>query len=198
MTPKTNLTSIYQIKVTLHDIRPPIWRRILVPGTITLFEMHYILQAVMGWTNSHLHYFLINEVFYGDPEDDECGDFGTKEERKFKLNKLVPHEGFRFEYEYDFGDSWDHILLVEKIFAPEKGQQYPVCIKGKRACPPEDVGGPWGYENFVKAIQDTNHPEHDEYLEWVGGEFDPEEFDLEEVNEMLNHFSSREWENSAS
>ena len=178
--------SVYQLKVTLDDSKPPIWRRILVPENITLYNLHDILQIVMGWTDSHLHMFTIERQIYGNPEDDEYGDLGTKNENRYRLNQLSLREKSRFSYEYDFGDSWDHTILVEKILSPEKGVHYPVCIKGKRACPPEDVGGVWGYEGFLEAIADPEHEEHDEYLEWIGDDFDPEAFDVDEVNEALH------------
>jgi hypothetical protein len=175
-------TQIYQIKVTLNDTHAPIWRRILVPGNTTLLKLHDILQIVMGWADYHLHMYTIEGLVYGDPEDDEYGDLGTIDEANIRLSQVIYGEGQRFTYEYDFGDSWDHTLLVEKILPPEEGVRYPLCLKGKRACPPEDVGGVWGYEDFLEAIRDPNHPEHDQYLEWAGWEFDPEEFDLEEIN----------------
>jgi hypothetical protein len=176
---------IYQIKVTLKDTHPPIWRRILVPSNITLLKLHDILQIVMGWADYHLHMYTIDGLIYGDPADDEFGDFGTIDEAKIQLGQVISGEGQRFTYEYDFGDSWEHTLLVEKILPPEEGVRYPLCLKGKRACPPEDVGGVWGYEDFLEAIRDPDHPEHDEYLEWVGWEFDPEEIDLEAINAEL-------------
>lgn len=176
---------IYQIKVTLDDTHPPIWRRIQVPSYTTLPKLHEILQIVMGWEAYHLHMFTIEGSIYGDPADDEYGDLGTIDEANCKLNKVIYQEGQRLSYEYDFGDSWDHTLLVEKILPPQESIRYPVCLKGKRACPPEDVGGVWGYENFLEAIRNPDHDEHDEYLIWIGGEFDPEAFDLEEVNTQL-------------
>ncbi len=176
---------IYQIKVTLDDTHPPIWRRILVPGNTTLLKLHDILQIVMGWEDYHLHMFTIERSIYGDPADDEYGDLGTIDEARFKLNQVIYREGQRFSYEYDFGDSWDHTLLVEKILPPQEGVRYPICLKGKRACPPEDVGGVRGYENFLEAIRSPDHNEHEEYLIWIGGEFDREDFDLEEVNSRL-------------
>jgi hypothetical protein len=174
---------IYQIKVTLDESKPPIWRRILVPGDATLEKLHYILQVAMGWTNSHLHQFIVGQTFFGQPHP----DFGLemRDERRVKLSQIAPGEGFAFRYEYDFGDSWLHNLVVEKVLEPEPGQHYPVCVKGKRACPPEDVGGVWGYEGFLEAIGDPDHPEHEDYLEWIGGEFDAEEFDLDAVNSAL-------------
>jgi hypothetical protein len=176
-------TGIHQIKVTLENIQPPIWRRLLVPGDVTLEKLHYILQVAMGWTHSHLHQFIVGQTYYGVPHPDY--GFEMRDERRMMLSQVVPGEGFKFHYEYDFGDSWLHSLLVEKILPPEPGQQVPICVKGKRACPPEDVGGAWGYAEFLDAIQDPNHPEHEAYLEWVGFEFDPEAFDLDETNEIL-------------
>ncbi len=176
---------VYQIKVTLTGTHPPVWRRIQVPGNTTLLKLHDILQIVMGWEDYHLHMFTIEGSIFGDPADDEYGDLGTIDESRIKLNQVVYREGQRFSYEYDFGDSWDHTLLVEKILPPQEGVRYPICLKGKRACPPEDVGGVWGYENFLEAIRNPDHDEHEEYLTWFGGEFDPEAFDLEEVNTRL-------------
>jgi hypothetical protein len=180
-------TLVYQIKVTLKDTHPPIWRRIVVPENTTLLKLHDILQIVMGWEDYHLHLFTVDGENYGDPADDEYGDLGTMPEQSYKLNELIHGEGQRFVYEYDFGDGWIHVLRVEKIGPPREGVRYPVCTGGRRTCPPEDVGGVWGYENFLEAIRDPDHPEHDEYLTWIGGEFDPDDFDLEEVNEQLRH-----------
>lgn len=174
---------IYQIKVTLEDSKPPIWRRILVRSDIALGELHDILQAVMGWADYHLHQFIVGRTYYGVPHPDY--GFDIRDEKRVKLNQIVTGEKFKFRYEYDFGDGWLHNLLVEKVLPPEPGQQYPVCVKGKRACPPEDVGGVWGYDDFLEAIRNPDHPEHEDYLVWVGGEFDPEEFALDEVNEVL-------------
>jgi hypothetical protein len=184
-------TSIYQIKVTLNDSKPPIWRRILVADTATLLQLHYILQIVMGWADYHLHMFTINGQIYGNPEDDEFGNMGTKNESRFKLNQLVGREGFKFRYEYDFGDSWLHDLLVEKILPVEKDTYYPICVAGKRACPPEDSGGVWGYKEILEARANPKHPQHREYKEWIGKDFDPEHFDLDEVNKALCHPHSR-------
>lgn len=177
--------SIYQLKVTLDNIRPPVWRRVQVSGNTTLLRLHRVLQAVMGWQDYHLHQFMIEGVTYADPAYDEWGDWGIEPEEQYRLGQLVPGEGFRFHYEYDFGDSWMHTVLVEKIAPAEEGLHYPICLKGKRSCPPEDVGGVGGYWNFLQAIADPGHPEHGEYLEWVGGAFDPEAFDLEAVNAGL-------------
>ena len=108
-----------------------------------------------------------------------------RDEKKVKLSQLIPEEKFKFIYLYDFGDSWEHEILVEKVLEAEADIDYPICTKAKRACPPEDCGGIWGYQDFVEAVQDPEHPEHEEMLEWVGGSFDPEEADPEEINEQL-------------
>ncbi len=178
---------IYQVKVSLNHIRPPIWRRIQVQGNTTLHKLHDILQAVMGWEDEHLHMFTIEGTRFGDSSQDDRGMLGTQNEARHKLSQVIDSEGQRFSYEYDFGDNWEHSLLVEKILQPQEGSHYPVCLKGKRACPPEDVGGPWGYEGFLEAIFDRKNKAHKEALEWIGGEFDPEAFDIEEVNRRLRN-----------
>lgn len=174
---------IYQLKVTLKDSRPPIWRRIQVSADTKLSIFHLILQDVMGWTNSHLHQFRVGRTYYGESVPE--ADFYVEDERKISLGQAAPGAKKKIVYEYDFGDGWEHEVLVEKVLEPEPGVRYPVCIAGKRACPPEDCGGVWGYEEFLKAIRDPKHPEHDSMLEWVGGKFDAEEFDLEFINEEL-------------
>ena len=174
---------IYQLKVNLRGAKPPIWRRIQVPSDITLYKLHHILQVVMGWTDSHLHQFIVGRTSYGEPHPDY--GFEMRSEKRAKLDKIAPGEGDKFIYEYDFGDGWEHIVLVEKILAPEEGVRYPLCLKGVRACPPEDVGGIWGYASFLEAIRDPEHPDHESMIEWIGIEFDPKEFDLEWVNEQL-------------
>ena len=182
-------TSIYQIKVTLNDSKPPIWRRVLVPDSISLHQLHTILQIVMGWTNSHLHQFIIEDEYYGEPEDSDYGDI--KNEKRYRLNQFVRRKGFKFIYEYDFGDSWEHTVHIEAILPMEKGKQYPVCLEGKRACPPEDIGGVSGYEEFLEAISNPKHPEHEEMMEWFGEDFDPEFFDTEDVNLGLRNYAAR-------
>jgi hypothetical protein len=171
--------------VTLEGSKPPIWRRLQVPGDTTLGELHDIIQIAMGWTDSHLHQFIVGGSYFGlpDPDWDDMRDM--KDERRFRLDQIVAKEGDKFRYEYDFGDGWLHQVLVEKIVPPDPEQVYPLCVKGRRACPPEDVGGVWGYEEFLVAIRDPKHPEHEEYRGWIGGPFDPEAFDLEETNDWL-------------
>jgi hypothetical protein len=174
---------VYQIKVTLRGSKPPIWRRFQVASDTSLVQLHRILQCVMGWEDYHMHQFIVGGVMYGNA--DMMEDFDTVDEKTVTLDKIVRREKFKFIYEYDFGDGWEHELLIEKILPVEEGKTYPVCLTGKRACPPEDCGGTWGYSGFLEAVQDPNHPEHEEMLDWAGGEFDPAAFDLREVNAEL-------------
>lgn len=174
--------SVYQLKVSLRETTPPIWRRVQVPGDITLAKLHPVLQIVMGWTNSHLHKFSIGGVDYAEPDPDRFLNFQS--DRRARLNKVVRPKQ-TFEYEYDFGDGWKHDLVVEQTLQSEPGVSYPICVAGERACPPEDCGGIWGYEKFLEAIMDPANEEHEEMLTWVGGSFDPEAFDLSSVNASL-------------
>ena len=140
----------------------------------------------MGWTNSHLHQFVVDGEYYSQPEF-ELGewDLDVKNEKRIKLQALGLRPTERFVYEYDFGDSWDHEIVIEKVLEREAGIRYPRCVAGKRACPPEDCGGVWGYAEFVETIRNPDHPEHESMLEWAGGHFEPDEFDIEEVNQEL-------------
>jgi len=170
---------LYQFKITLLESQPPIWRRIQVKNC-TLDKLHEHIQTAMGWTNSHLHQFEIDGERYGDPEllDDGFEDFHCVDSTVTKISEIIPKDGkrFKFTYEYDFGDDWQHEVIFEGCLRAEKGQRYPLCVEGQRACPPEDVGGVWGYAEFLEAIADPKHEQHDDFLEWAG-DFDPEEFD---------------------
>ncbi|RRR70870.1 MAG: plasmid pRiA4b ORF-3 family protein [Candidatus Viridilinea halotolerans] len=177
---------IYQLKITLKGSKPPIWRRVEVAEDITLDTLHRIIQAAMGWTDSHLHAFTANGISYGVPDMDDFMD--TQDESASRLHTIISTPKQHLLYEYDFGDSWEHHVVLEKILAPEVGTHYPRCTAGKRACPPEDCGGIWGYANFLQAIADPEHPEHEEMLDWVGEAFDPEYFDLADANTMLQRW----------
>lgn len=174
---------IYQIKITLNDSKPPIWRRLLVPSSIRLSELHDVLQIAMGWTDSHLHQFIAAGRFYGQPMP-EC-DVEVIDEQTIGLNRLLKHVKDAITYEYDFGDGWEHKIVLENILPFDPGTSLPTCITGKRACPPEDVGGLGGYAEFLQALSDPDHPEHEAYLEWIGGAFDPAYFNINEVNAAL-------------
>ena len=186
---RSNGVEVYQIKVTLEGIRPPIWRRVHVASDTTLAKFHMVLQHVMGWTNSHLHQFVIRGQYFA-PRDvfSEFGGPKMESETKTTLADVVSGPKSRMRYEYDMGDSWLHDIVVEKALSAEAGAQYPVCLAGARACPPEDCGGIGGYEELLEAVADPQHERHEELLEWVGGSFDAERFDLDVVNRRLNAF----------
>ena len=175
----------YELKVTIRGIRPLIWRRIRVPRCMSLLELHDVIQIVFGWTDTHLHEFVIGGAKYNLP--DEFDGIGAVDERKVTLAKVLGRGAKRFVYTYDFGDNWQHEIVVEKVVPAGPGEDRAVCLAGKRHRPPEDCGGPWGYARFLKAIREPSHEEHDSMLDWVGGSFDPEAFDLDAVNRSLSN-----------
>ncbi len=175
---------LYRLKVTLIDSKPPIWRRLLVRGDTPLAKLHTILQVAMGWYDSHLHTFTVRGNDYAVPDPEWMSPM--RDERKVTLAglKLTPRS--RLRYEYDMGDGWEHEILVEAVTEAETARpRRATCLNGKRACPPEDVGGTGGYEYFLEAIRDANHKEHKDMLEWIGREFDPEAFSVAETDEDL-------------
>ena len=181
---------IYQIKVTLKGAKPPVWRTIQVRSDATLGELHAVIQMAMGWTNSHLHHFIVgkppNLRFIGAPIPYEGDDLPDEEnEGQIEISRVLSATKTKIVYEYDFGDSWEHEVVLEKVMDAEPRAGYPRCIAGENACPPEDVGGVWGYVDFLQAINNPEHNQREEFLEWVGGAFDPEEFDLDSVNKLL-------------
>lgn len=186
--PDTSPLTVFQFKITLLGSKPAIWRRIQVQDC-TLDKLHEHIQTAMGWTNSHLHHFLINGRRYGDPEllGDEFEDFEGIDSTRTMIGEIVPTTGklFAFRYEYDFGDGWEHEILFEGRPPLDKSQRYPQCVDGKRACPPEDVGGVWGYQDFLKAIANPKHERHEEFLEWWGGPFSADAFDPSEATRQM-------------
>jgi hypothetical protein len=186
----TKADTVFQIKMTLRRIAPPIWRRVQTRDC-TLEELHALIQVMMGWEFEHLYRFHIGGVEYADLDlasHDEVEDACAT-----RLSEVLPprNRRSRFEYEYDFGDEWIHQLIVEDRFPPEAGVKYPICRAGQRACPPEDCGGPWGYADFVETITNPDHRGHSEMLDWVGGEFDPEKFDCKAANNELRRMRRR-------
>lgn len=178
--------SICRLKVALRHIRPPVWRRIEVPGDATLATLHDVIQTAMGWTDSHLHQFEIKGTLFGlpDPDDEDWG-VPVRDERRARLTQVVGARVKKFRYDYDFGDGWEHDITVEKIVPAEPDVVYPRCTAGRRACPPEDCGGPWGYGELLAAVGDPGHPEHAEMREWLSDDFDADAFDLDDVNAAL-------------
>ncbi len=185
----TTRPATLQIKVTLEGIRPPIWRRLVVHGDATLAQLHDVLQVAMGWEHCHLHCFRIGDARFG-PADHGGFDLGEIDESTVRVAEALAMSG-RGIYEYDFGDSWEHQLLVEKAEVPIAKGGVATCTAGKRSGPPEDCGGIWGYANLLEALADPAHEEHEELLEWVGGNFDSERFDKEAVNAVLKRISLR-------
>jgi hypothetical protein len=179
---KSEQKRVYQIRVALRDVTPPIWRRIQITGDMNLRQLHWTLQTVMGWQEEHRHRFDFFGTRYGDPRVIE-GE--VLDETKVILCQLIIGEKEKFLYLYDFGDAWEHEILVEKILPVEKGTRYPVCLTGKRACPPEGSGGTTEYEELLNILNDPSHPEHEETFEWLPGDFDSEKFDVESVNRRL-------------
>lgn len=177
---------IAQMKVELDGIRPRIWRRLLVPEGIMLKALSDTLERAMGWESYHLHEFDIDGVAYGTPDPEYPLPVHTELDRRLSDFNLT--KGARFDYRYDFGDGWLHRVIVEKYLQPEPGVAYPVCIDGARACPPEDVGGPGGYRDFLKILRNPKHHDHQAMKRWgrrKGRSFDPERLDIDAANGRL-------------
>jgi hypothetical protein len=179
---------IYQMKVTLRDTSPAIWRRLQVPAGLTLDVLHDVLQVAMGWDDSHLHEFRIGQKRFGKPHpaDRLMGTDPIGNERTTHLFMVLGKVGAKAVYTYDFGDGWEHAIVVEKVLPPEPGVAYPTCVGGQLQGPSEDCGGIPGYYRLLEAIGDPNHPEHKDLLDWVGGEFNPDAFSVEDVNRRLS------------
>jgi hypothetical protein len=178
---------IYQLKVTLLGTSPPIWRRLLVPSDLTLAQLHDVLQAAMGWQDCHMHEFSVGRRHFGRPSPDDrlMGMPPVENERTVRLSSVLGRVGAKAIYTYDFGDSWEHGMLLEKRLAPDPNTAYPVCTGGQLACPPEDCGGIGGFYDLMDALGDPAHDQHDELLDWVGDDYDPDAFSVDDVNRML-------------
>lgn len=185
---KKKYDQVYQFKITLKGTKPPIWRRILVPETYTFWDLHVAIQDAMGWDDYHLHEFTLlspktgRKVKIGIPSDEDA-DFGWKvlADWNQKIAHYFSSENSKADYVYDFGDGWEHSIKLEKILPRETGVAYPRCIDGRGACPPEDCGGIGGYAEFLEAIGDPANELHEDMLDWVGGSFDPDDFDPNDV-----------------
>lgn len=207
----TQPVQVHELKITLRGSKPPIWRQVAVPSDIRLSNLHDVIQVVMGWTDSHLHQFIVQdqrpkptsveirslgrsgqwdklaermqrERYLSDPQAELEN---AEDERKVKLSELAPTVKNKFIYEYDFGDGWEHLIEVVKIYPPAEGVKYPICLAGKLACPPDDCGGLGGYYNMLEVVKDPKHEDYENVLEWIGEDFDPERFDIDEINAAL-------------
>jgi hypothetical protein len=179
----------YQFKITLKHTKPPIWRRIAIEDG-PLDDLHFFIQSSMGWTDSHLHQFVIDREFYGDPE--LLNDGAIQDSMEILLSEIfqTKKKGYKFRYDYDFGDNWQHEVVFEGEFPQQKGVEYPLCLAGKRACPPEDIGGVWGYASLLEALADPDHEMHDDME--LPNDFEPEAFSVEETTESMRNYIE-EW-----
>lgn len=178
---KATQNRLVTIKVSLRGSKPPIWRRLVMAASSTLADLHFAIQDSMGWGNCHLHAFEIDGRTYGDRSvmDD------VTDESRLSLNGIVNAGTHRFSYTYDFGDNWEHVVTFEKVTYAHTPPPRPVCIAGKRACPPEDCGGIWGYKDLLEVLADPSHPEHADMKEWIDDDFDPEAFEVPDANIRL-------------
>ncbi len=175
---------ILQLRIDLLYLKPAIWRRVLVPSSIKLSKLHVVMLYTMGWMGGHLHEFIIGDRNYGMPDQD-YPEIGLEREDRVTLGAALGSLK-TFRYLYDFGDGWEHRVKVEKILPPDPTLRSPFCVDGANACPPEDVGGPPGYIDFLEAIHDPAHEEHQDMLDWCGGQFDPTSFNPSDTNALLS------------
>jgi hypothetical protein len=184
-------SEVFTLKVTLKGVQPPVWRRLLVPATCTLAKLHKAIQSSFGWEDCHLHLFLIRGEEFGSPDAEE--NDGASSERA-TLKKLDLRAKEKFRYEYDFGDCWEHDVTVEDRHVAVLPPKEPICIDGKGACPPEDCGGAWGYQDMLATLRDPSDPRYKEIKEWLDTDhWDAAAFDLDEVNDRMNKALARQW-----
>jgi hypothetical protein len=182
-----NQPKIFQIKVRLLETSPIVWRTFLISSNVTLHRLHLVLQDVMGWYNYHLYRFQVGSDEYGEPNlDNDFYELDFKNSKRAKLGNIIKEKNSIFLYEYDFGDGWEHQLLVEDILETDPEKQYPVCIAGENACPREDSGGTHGYAEMMEIIQNPAHEEYRSTKTWLGKGFNPRKFDIESVNKRLS------------
>jgi Plasmid pRiA4b ORF-3-like protein len=177
---------VYQLRVALDGVAPEVWRRVLVPGGYTLDRLHRVIQHAMGWWDCHLHSFEIDGLLYGEPDPHD--ELRVRDELDVRLDE-VARPGNEFRYTYDYGDWWEHLVTVEAVWPADPDERYPLCLEGERACPPEDVGGVYGYRRLVRALRDPTHPEHDEMRAWLGRGIDTEIFVPELVTTLLRRMA---------
>lgn len=178
---------LLQLKISLNGAKPAVWRRVLVNPTITFWEFHSIIQAVMGWTDSHLFEFNVGGKVIGDGDDDDMFAEGMRFAEQETLETWLKPTTKSFKYIYDFGDDWVHTITVEGMVTPEHPTIAPVCVAGAGACPPEDCGGVLGYQELINILKNPKHPDHEDMMEWIGMPIDPTLFDLDEANIALEY-----------
>jgi hypothetical protein len=195
---KSTTGSVVQIKISLQDSHPPIWRRVVIDPGCSFLELHFICQLAMGWTNSHLAEFNVEGQRIGLPDTEFELDDKLTDAASITLSEVLKNfPGLKkFQYWYDFGDDWYHIITIEKTLDADRELSIPRCIDGARACPPEDCGGIHGYEELLETLANPNHPDHSEMKEWVDEDFDPEAFDIADANHRLASLKAeiKEWQ----
>ena len=191
LTEQTGGAALYQLKIALQWSDPAIWRRVVVRSDMTLDRLHNVIQFAMPWTDCHMHQFIVGRTYYGKPDPGMAG-FGheTLNEKKYSIADIAPAAKKKFIYEYDFGDGWEHEIIVEKVLPPAAAFKRPVCLAGENACPPDDCGGMPGYYNLLETLADPKHPDHGHLKEWIGGEWDAARFDLDEANDSLKRLKA--------
>lgn len=183
---------IARLRIILNDVEPMPMRHIEVPLKIRLDRLHEVIQAAMGWTNTHLYEFRVGDVGWGEPDPDGIYD-GPMDAKKITLETLLDQTATRtIQYVYDFGDDWDHSIRIERVGEATPGMTYPRLLKATGACPPEDVGGAWGYEEFLEALADPDHEQHADMVHWSGGNFDAEDVGIDSIIERFNRLA-RKW-----
>lgn len=181
---QTTGAHVYQGKVSLKGIIPPIWRKFQVAGDTTLYRLHLILQTVMGWHNQHLYRFIIDGIEYMEPPPETAWP-PVQDPHRVTLSNVVHEEDSKFIYVYDFGADWQHIISIDRILPAQPEVDHPICLAGQRACPPEECGGIFNYGNLLEIIQDPNHEDYAEARDLLAESFDPEAFEVEQVNRAL-------------
>jgi len=182
--------SLHHLRIALKNVEPKVQREVVVPSDLRLDRLHRVLQVVMGWSNAHLHEFIVGSLRdgarYGPPQPrDLCLGRGTLNEARYTLAQIAPGKGHRFHYWYDFGDDWMHEIAVKAVLADPAEGGAPFCLTARGACPPEDCGGPWGYAELLEILADPQHPEYADRLDWLGGEFDPALVNIDAINTDL-------------
>ena len=194
---ENDIFQMIQLKITLCGTNPLIWRRILIPDSITFFDLHHVIQISMGWSNSHYFEFNVGDYEIGYPNKKFDQSESLADANKVTADALLTKAGIRFTYVYDFGDHWEHTVEVEKFLAEAQGKIRPVCLEGNLNCPPEDSGGLHGFYNLLEILKDKRHPEYREIKTWLGRDYDSEKFDIEKINKKLPRFKKymKDWGN---
>lgn len=177
--------TLHRLRITLRSVKPPIWRRIEVASDVTLAELSDLLEGAMGWMGGHLHAYEAEGVTYERPDPDDGLSRRAKDESDHRLGEVLGAVGAKMRWDYDFGDGWQHNIVIEAIEPLDPSVGYPRCVAGRRACPPEDCGGPWGFQELLHAISDPTHPRHEELTEWLPVDYNPDEFNPDDATEAM-------------